>query len=568
MLRRLPWWSVFVVGALLFLPAVRTGFLLDDYLHVSMVEGTFPAARGPFDLYDFVDDGDRAALFERGLLPWWAHPKLTIRFFRPLSSALLWLDHRVFSHQPLPMHLHSVVWWALAVLAARAFFRRVLPERATTFATIAFALAPCHAMPIAWLANREALVSLAIGTLALGAHLRWRASSSARDAATAAALFALALAAGGEYAIAFGGYVLAMELVGGPRTLARRALGLAPFVVPAVAYLAVRARLGYGAFGSGFYSDPVRAPMAFLREAPWRFAALVGESWLTIDSRDYGATWSRAALAAVVAIGVVFAIIVARRAFARIDASATGAWLVVGSLFAIVPSLAVMPAPRLLGVSALGVAAVVGVVLERAWFAPLEDRRGARDMLQTAAIVLGFLHLVHGPGMSFLWSREFFGDAKRVGASARALSAHVGDATRAEIGVVRGTVGMFFAPFALDAHGRPPARWYVLSDAAHVLALRKDARTLELVAPVGRGLFPGGPGSLLRAPDAPLRAGDSVTLPGLRADVLDVTEGAGARDVVFTFDRDLESIVWVNEKRDEWPVVAMPPRGFGAPFDP
>ena len=77
---------------LTFLPALRSPYLLDDYLHQSMVDGTFPGHRGPFNLYDFVNDTDRAVMLERGILPWWADPELKVRFFRPLSSLLLWID--------------------------------------------------------------------------------------------------------------------------------------------------------------------------------------------------------------------------------------------------------------------------------------------------------------------------------------------------------------------------------------------------------------------------------------------------------------------------------------------
>ena len=59
-----------------------------------------------------------------------------------------------------------------------------------------FALAPCHAVPLAWLANRYALITLCFGTWALGAYLRWREGRALRDAALAALLFILALGGG------------------------------------------------------------------------------------------------------------------------------------------------------------------------------------------------------------------------------------------------------------------------------------------------------------------------------------------------------------------------------------
>src|SRR6185436_13697631 len=91
------WWLpfLFVAGIAVYFPCLRSPFLLDDYLHASMIDGTFPAPRGPFDLYDFVNDADRPVLTERGMLPWWSHPDLTVRFFRPLPSALLWADHKL-----------------------------------------------------------------------------------------------------------------------------------------------------------------------------------------------------------------------------------------------------------------------------------------------------------------------------------------------------------------------------------------------------------------------------------------------------------------------------------------
>ncbi len=57
-------------------------------------------------------------------LPWWAVDGIRLSFFRPLSSALLVLDHAIAGRHPLPYHLHSIAWYVLAALAAALFFRR------------------------------------------------------------------------------------------------------------------------------------------------------------------------------------------------------------------------------------------------------------------------------------------------------------------------------------------------------------------------------------------------------------------------------------------------------------
>src|ERR1700710_1705946 len=85
---RRPWISLlllFAAGVIIYLPALRSPYFLDDYVHAWMAEGTFPTRRSPFDLYNFINDADRPVLVARGMLPWWTDPGLSIRFFRPLS---------------------------------------------------------------------------------------------------------------------------------------------------------------------------------------------------------------------------------------------------------------------------------------------------------------------------------------------------------------------------------------------------------------------------------------------------------------------------------------------------
>jgi hypothetical protein len=561
------------IGAALFSPAVLAPLFLDDHLQGAMVEGTFPAHRNAFNLYDFVDDGDRAALTDRGLLPWWSHPKLTIRFFRPLSSALLWVDHRVFSHAALPMHLHSIVWWVAAVLAVRFLYKRIFSPRITLLATAVFALAPCHALPLAWVANRETLVCLVFGALALGAQARWRDDRRPRDAAIAAVLFALALLGGGEYALCFGGYVLAMDVTR-REGLLRRLSGWGPFLVPAIAYLAVRGALGYGTAGSGFYSDPIHDPAEFLAGAPWHAVALLATGWLTIDSEAWRlgiARWLLAAIVCAVAAGLVVPV---KRALAALPTPSRNAaiWLLVGSVLALVPTLAVVPARRLLGVSMVGVAIVVAIVIERAWFPaegePTVSRGRDASLASLAALALGFAHLVHGPGTSWLQSRQHRLDAADFASRVAWLRERVGGpTTKAEVGVMRGMAGVFFAPFALDPRGRSPRRWCVLAQAGHVLALRRDARTLDLVATEGRSLFPIGERNLYRNEAAKLRAGDELVVRGLHVTILEVGE-AGPRSARFVFDSDPGKLVWISDMFDETKEVELPHQGFGEPFDP
>ncbi|MFT3771120.1 MAG: hypothetical protein QM820_37365 [Minicystis sp.] len=485
--------ALLVLGALVVhLPALRAQYLLDDYLHASMIDGTFPAKRGPLDLYDFVNEADRPVLTERGMLPWWSHPRLKVRFFRPLPSALRWADHHLFGRGPLLLHLHSLLWWVAAVAAARALFRRFLPPRPAMIATAVFALAPCHALPLAWLANREALISLSLGLFAFGAYVRWREELRARDALIAAALFALSMS-GGEYAMCLGGYVLAYEIVVRGDGLFRRISGLLPFVAPAVVYLAVRAKLGYGTEGSGFYSDPFREPGAFLRAAPRRLVTLLAQAWLSLDGDTLPSSTPWWFLVILAAGCVALFAAPLRRAFADLDEPTRRAakWMLLGSFLALVPVLAVVASPRLLGASLIGISVAVALLLEHAWF-PAEPppRRGLAELTGLAAIALGFAHLVHGPGTAWLIGWNYKRSSESFAANAASLRARFAELGRDDVYVLRGLGGSFFMPFAVDPHGAPPSRWRILAQTNHVLALRRDARTIDSDRAQGTGPLP------------------------------------------------------------------------------
>ena len=573
---------LFLAGAVVYAPALRCAYLLDDYLHASMIAGAYPAPRGPFDLYNFVGDADRAVLVERGMLPWWSDPRLTIRFFRPLSSALVWAEHRVVGDTgggrwgTLLLHLHSLAWWAAVVVAARALFRRVLAPRPAWIATVVYALAPCHTLPLAWLANREVLVSLAFGIPALGAYLRWREAWRLRDGALAALLFSLSML-GGEYALCLAGYVLAIEIAawwrGAPP--GQRLAGPIPFAVPAAAYLLVRRALGYGTLGSGFYTDPFREPSAFLLSVPRRVTSLLLNAWFSLDHETLmpETPWWAIAIAGVA--GAALLVGPMRRVIARLDARqrAAAAWLLPGSFFALGPVLAVVPSPRLLGASMIGVSAAVAWLLDRVWFAtlPTPSDPAARGvgLTGTAALAMGFAQLVHGPVTAWLVGRSFEKSSAAFAAHAADLRARLEDPASAEVMVLRGMGGSFFVPFALAPRGAPPARWHILAQTGHALALRRDARTLDILVPPNQSVFPAGSGNLFRNEKSRLSVGDVFTVPGLRATILEMGV-EGPRAVRFVLDRDLESdpYVWIAEDRGGFPEAAPPLQGFGKPYDP
>ena len=250
-------------GAVANRAALRAPLEMDDVAQRAMIEGTLTPRRGPFNLYDFVADDNRAALMERGVIPWWSDPHLVTRFLRPLPSVLVWLDHRLFGYDAFGPHLLSLLWWVGAVLAAHMLYRRTLGPGQSLAATVVFALSPTLAIPLVWAANRNVIVTVTFGAFALALYTRWRDDRRrGQGIATAAAFTATALT--GEYALCLIGYLVAFELCRRAEPAGRRLTGALPALVPFVIYAVARAALGYGAMASGFYRDPTADSSAYV----------------------------------------------------------------------------------------------------------------------------------------------------------------------------------------------------------------------------------------------------------------------------------------------------------------
>ncbi len=231
----------------------------------------------------------------------------------------------------------------------------------------------------------------------------------------------------------------------------------------------------------------------------------------------------------------------------------TARWLLLGSLLAVAPVTAVISSPRLLGASMLGVAAVVALLLERAWLTPESTPEGGRrgwatEHTATAALALGFAHLVHAPVTSFLVAQRFR-------ASASAFAEHSAGAAgaprraRHRRARRRARHGRRALPAVARTGGRRCRRPGTSSPRRGTSSrLRVDARTVDLIAPMSHSVFSQGGGNLWRSETRKMPVGSVVQMPGMRVRVLEV--GAeGPRRVRYELDRDLDapSLLWISE---------------------
>ncbi len=208
-----------------------------------------------FELFNFADGGERVQHWiERGVMPWWTHPELRVRFFRPLSGITHWIDYTLWPGSPFVMHLHNALWlFAMASIAIVAF-RLFLPKNTALLAGLLFVLNDCLS-GAAWIAGRNALLAAPFVFATLYCHYRWRAGERRFYFAALLSLIAALLSSeSGTIALVLVFcYCLFLE----PQPGLKRLLSLLPYFTLVFVWKLLYGRMGYGVDHSGLYVDPL-----------------------------------------------------------------------------------------------------------------------------------------------------------------------------------------------------------------------------------------------------------------------------------------------------------------------
>jgi hypothetical protein len=554
-------WAVAAVVALavaLHAPSLLWGFFADDYSQQLVLRGVTIGSMRPWSLYDFGQlDPAQLATFEQAGYPWWMGADWKVRFFRPLSSLTLWLDHVLFGDQAIGYHLSSLAWFALALVLVHALFRAIgLGPKRALLALLIFGVHSGSAVPVGWIANRNSLVAL---VLEVGAVLAVATSRRASSSPSRAAL-ALAMALGLASALSKESGVAALALVAlflvwhARRPVARAALPLVLAAVYLIAYLAC----GFGArtpFYPTPWSDPARFAGNLALLLPGSVPSLCGLfsldlAFLLDEQRPY------LIVAALVLAGLIVA--AAWPVLRRCDAAPLwlGWWLVT-----LLPQGSAPPSDRLLLTTAVASSALLAELVARALAkgAPhgRATRLAARFLLvaSTAIAALSLLAAQEGTRLLAVQSRQ------------AVLEADVGDPS-----LGRREVFLLQAPNALAALS-PGATWaaeredrdlrfWSLQQGRRGLRWRRiDARSFELVSLDRPFLDLPFESVLLSRPLAP-RQGERWRRSAFEVAATEV-DGHGLRTLRFTCQRDLDDarnrfLVW---RQGRW--VHVPPPAIG-----
>ncbi len=566
---RLPVIAV-LVAVVLCLPVLQHGFLADDWFHRAVILGW----KGEVDLPLFTGDPPRhplTGLFvffdgqpeglrdlgELGLLPWWAAPTIKASFLRPLTVCTHLLDYFLWPDSPRMMHLHSLAWMGLCVLAAAALFRRFAVKGTVVgLATLLFAVQDHHATPALWIANRNSLVALCLVAVSLLLHDDWRRQGRRWAAPLAVVVFGLSLLAG-EAALAGGALLVAYLLFVDAGSPWSRAGSLAAYVPVTAGWAAWYVLGNFGTAGAQSYVSPVS--LDFPRALAERIPVLLGGHWAKLPSDAWIAIPPKgqvmllgASLVVVVGLFWLFAPVVRARSRARFWALAM--------VLACVPICASFPMDRLLLFVGLAAAGLLAEALDHAgWLqGPMIGPRPRRWAL--GGVLL--LHLGLSP-LLLPAKVMAFGMALKV--FERAASYAPTDAALEDQRLVWVNGATMFSGFvpvlrALNDDPVPLGQWTLAHMMTDMDIERVDEHTLVATAPAGFLATP--PEQLVRDPTIPFEPGWTKDHAGMTVTVEQVMPDGRPRMVRFELPVDLDDpglrwVVWRETRLFEFVVPAV-----------
>lgn len=589
---------VLVIGAIgVSLPAVGTGLLNDDYMHRSILMGPSPfterlaerklALNGSGDLGSVLSDlyvavapeGSLKALKAYGALPWWTYEGFRVAFWRPVAALTYWLDYRLFPDSAALMHLHSILWFAAVVGLLSVFYRRLIGVAPVAgLATLLFLLDDSSFFPTMWVANRNLLISLSFGLLAVILHDRWRRDRW-RPGAVLAPLCLLLSVLSAEAGITTMAYLFAYEVMLSTGRWKSRLLALVPAAAVIVAWRVVYNLLGYGASGGGFYFDPVREPigyaLAFLQRAPFLLAGQL--TTIPPELYSFMPPTTRTVLWLVLCVLTVL-ILLALWRFLRVHRRARF-WLV-GTILAVVPFCATLPMSRSLlfvGVGAFGLIAEYiagwraeiwnapeGVVrLQPVYRDPMWIWGSARNLFVMFVVVhipLAAVTRYMAPGLTAQMQEKV----------ARTMDlGPMEDLGQQDLIIVNAPnpASFLYEPFILAYEGQTlPRATRVLAPGFGEVEVTRPSTNVLVVKSVSRTLFDCQQEgertdfvffyrylSDVRGPDHPLKVGDRVDLARMTAEVRGVDARGFPLEVAFEFELSLEdaSLKWLSWNWDK-----------------
>jgi hypothetical protein len=535
------------------LPALFTGLSGDDFFHELVLTGRGDLAvvpKSPMAMFVWAsgDPAQAHAMMEVGMTGWWTDPKLVMAYFRPISVVTHWLDYRLWPHSPELMHLHSLLWFALALLPLWSLYSRLLaPPAGAAFlpalALLLYAIDDAHGMTLAWLANRNALVAFALGLPVLVLHDRFVRDDDRRAGRAAPLVLLFALLAG-EAALAVVGYLFAYALYLDPAPRSRALRRLLPYgVVVALWSLCYRA-LGFGARGSGLVIDPGSEPVRYLVNALERVPVLLTAQLAFPPSDSFEAyplvaPWLPPLMTAVM-LSVL--LVMALALWPLLRARPVARFFALGAVLSALPVCAQFPHDRLLLFVGVGGMGLIAMLLAE-WLQPSADLRSLLGRRAQRVVTYGcaVLHLGIAPLWLPLRVRAPLDGQRMIGTAERSIDDTAAVRTKTVV-LMNPPVDAYagYVPPMRAARGqnRPFAVRWLATAGSDVRLERVDAHTLRVSPEHGFLALPSE--RMQRNPDNRMPVGYTVRFTDLSIEVASLTADGRPAEILARFDKPLE----------------------------
>lgn len=533
-----------LVAVVLSAPSIPTGWYLDDLLHRAhflemgpMTDGSNMTNR----MFDFLsgDPGEILAYKDLGVLPWWAEDAIRIRFWRPLSSFTHVVDYRLWPDSGPLMHLHSVLWLGgLIAITALLYRRLIVVPFVAGLAAMLYALDDAHGMPVAFLANRNAIIATFFGVLSLWLHDRYR-----RDGWTPGALLSplafLAALLGGESGIGIAPYLLGYAIFLEHRSGITRLVTIAPHAVVGIAWLAYYKASGYGTFGSGFYLDPAGETAEWLSHFVVRAPLLLLGQWFVPPS-SFAFAWSAEQTVGVAMFGGLFLAMLLFWLRPILRENETARFFAFGMLLAVVPITAGYPHDRLLFFVGIGATGLLAMLLAR-----LSDRSVSSGLGRAFGWVLLLVHVVIATPFHLIMSTAVAAQEPVYASPPRSLPND--PSLESQRLLVVNHPSAFYGQYtaivrAIDGTSMPRSALFLAPGTTSLVLERLSKNVLAIRAEDGWLTSPFD--IVYRAATRPFFPGYRVQLSGVRIEVRVSTPDGRPQTVHFTFDRALEDDSW------------------------
>ncbi len=557
--------TVFAVMALLLsIPSWNNGLQFDDFSHRTIILNlSEPEALtndgSLFGLYSFVDGNvDRTHfLMDQGVLPWWTFSELKYTFFRPLTELSIWLDYQLWPDKFTLMHVQNSFWFMFAVLACLFYFRQLYPEQTPAnfwlilIPSLFFLVSGTNALAIAWIAARNALIAVSFGMLAAGFHVRYYQNRKPINYVLALIFLLLSMAAG-EIGITTCSFIAVYGLFFSESNFIKRCVEVSPFVALTLGWIALRSALGFGAYGSGYYLDPINDASLFISNIIDNINFTSAALWtglpveFLVSPRLYGIQH--------IFLYVLLFNLLLLGAFFPFWKNNKRAWYFLFVLIlCLIPVSGSKISSRVLGFACIPAFAFMAEVLvsfylqRKSFFSDKVLNKIWNLSLSLLAIISLFTHLIIAPlilvqSQSMLVSQ--FDRLLNIPAKKLQLPKDIHSKKLILVNPPNAAL-ISYLPLIQRLDGKPNAEntWILSSGYAGIKVSRIDDNTLE-IEPKG-GFLADASEKIFRSAKFPMQTGEKLELNGMLVTILSLNQDQRPQSVAFRFEQELESDVYV-----------------------